>query len=161
MKEAIFYICDCNNIAIIIKLIEKLYGLNLKTLVLTANEMEASIINEKIWSFNKLSFIPHVLEKDYSDNLQIHTIISDHISNVNNSTVLLHCNIDLCDDRYCNNLHRFTKIYSIINHQFMGKCKSIATMLNGIGFSDKYYSNIESKWNEYASVDDAIYTKQT
>ncbi len=149
MKGSFFYIHEDDSLSIAVKLVEKLYENNQNTLILTSSEMESDILDDKLWTFSKISFVPHVTEKRYSDNLIVHSVISDTISVINDSRVLLHCNIDLCEDRYSsykNIIADFDKIYHVMTKKFLDRCIGIANMLCEIGFENKYYVYNNTKW---------------
>ena len=92
------------------KIIEKSYEANKKCLLLCNNEEEIDLFDNKLWTYSKLSFIPHGSKYSVSISNAIHcnTWISDELVYVNNPNYLINLGCT------ANNIqHNFTKIIDI------------------------------------------------
>lgn len=92
------------------KIIEKSYETNKRCLLLCNNEEEVDLFDSKLWTYSKLSFIPHGSKNSVSINNAIYcnTWISDELVYVNNPDYLINLGC------IANNIqHNFTKIIDI------------------------------------------------
>jgi DNA polymerase IIIc chi subunit len=92
-KRVVFYLITGNPQDVFVKLCEKLYNTSTcRMLLLCQNEKEIKEIDTKLWTYSKLSFIPHGsrFSVPISDADYCRVWISDKIEYVNNPDHLLH-----------------------------------------------------------------------
>ena len=81
---------------IVCKIIEKSYAINKKCLLLCNSEEEVDLFDSKLWTYSKLSFIPHGSKYSMSTDSAIHcnTWISDNLVYVNNPNYLINLGLN-------------------------------------------------------------------
>lgn len=130
--ELIIYKVQNDYTNIVCKIIEKAYEQNKKCLLLCNNEEEVELFDSKLWTYSKLSFIPHGSKYTISNNDAIYcnTWISDDLTYINNPNYLINLggilhniqyNLEKIIDITCNNDDNLDEIKSKYNVNF-SKC---------------------------------------
>lgn len=112
-KQIIFYEVSEDILYVLTKLSEKLYESGEKTLILFDNETKLKEFDMKLWTYSKLSFIPHGSRHSISlDKAEMCAIwLSMEIEFVNKPTVLMHEGINDITDT----MQYFEKIIDIFS----------------------------------------------
>ena len=130
--ELIIYKVQNDYTNIVCKIIEKAYEQNKKCLLLCNNKEEVELFDSKLWTYSKLSFIPHGSKYTISNNDAIYcnTWISDDLTYINNPNYLINLggilhniqyNLEKIIDITCNNDDNLDEIKSKYNVNF-SKC---------------------------------------
>ena len=84
------------------KIIEKAYEQNKRCLLLCNSEEEVELFDSKLWTYSKLSFIPHGSKYLISNDDAIHcnTWISDDLTYINNPNYLINLGCILHNIQY-------------------------------------------------------------
>ena len=117
-SELVIYRLQGEYSNIVCKIIEKSYDLNKRCLLLCNDEEEVKLFDSKLWTYSKLSFIPHGSKYSLSteEAMYCNTWISEELVYINNPDYLINlgCAINnnivsrcLCID------YNFTKIIEI------------------------------------------------
>lgn len=106
--EVVIYIVSDNYQSIVCQVVEKAYKLNKKCLLLCNNAEEISFFDSKLWTYSKLSFIPHgsKCSININDAIYCNTWISDALIYVNNPDYVIILGDLLRNDITCNFNHR-------------------------------------------------------
>lgn len=113
-KQVVFYEISGELLSVITRLSEKLYESGEKALLLLGDEDKLKEADMKLWTYSKLSFIPHgsrfSVSLDKADMCAIW--LSTQIEFSNNPTVLIH---DGSNDEIKSSMENFIKIIDISN----------------------------------------------
>ena len=97
---------------VVCKIIEKLYKSKQNCLLLLKNQEQVELFNTKLWTFSKLSFIPHGSAQSINlDNASYcHTWISNKVEFVNNPECLVTCNVETSE------FNKFKKVIDVFDN---------------------------------------------
>ena len=89
--ELVIYKLQGDYSGIVCKIIEKSYELNKRCLLLCKDEEEVELLDSKLWTYSKLSFIPHgsKYSLNIEDAIYCNTWISDDLVYINNPNYLI------------------------------------------------------------------------
>ena len=95
MANFVFYSICQNNHDVVCKIVEKLYNSGSKCLLLCASEEQVDFFDAKLWTFSKLSFIPHGSRKSvsFAEANYCHTWISEELDFVNAPECVVSCGV--------------------------------------------------------------------
>lgn len=97
MCKFIFYAIISDYFEIVCKLVEKLYDSKKRCLVLSSTPEETDLLDNKLWTYSKMSFIPHgsIRSRSPDEAKYCYVWISEEECFINNPTVLIHRNMML------------------------------------------------------------------
>ena len=144
-KSVIFYGITSDFLNVALKLIEKLYENKEKTLFLCDNEEEVKFIDSKLWTYSKLSFIPHgsnyTIAKDRAKFC--HTWVSMDIDLINDPVCLIHNGLQILDEK----INSFSKIIDIFNIDLINGAQERSKFYKDCGFMDqKFWKQVGTSW---------------
>lgn len=145
-RTVTFYLSETDFLSIGIKLCEKLYESGEKVLYLTSSSEETKFTDSKLWTFSKLSFIPHGSKYSVlTENIPFCKIwISENIETVNDPSCIIHSGIDL------QNICLLKSFQKIIDISSINDKKSIPERSNAykkIGFDNqKLWIQCKGAW---------------
>ena len=145
-KSVVFYAISSEFLNIALKLLEKLYETKENTLFLCNSEDEVRFFDSKIWTYSKLSFIPHGSASTVSvENAKFcHTWLSTEIELLNNPVCLLHNGVNVEKDE---KLKSFEKIIDIFNIDLLDASKKRSDLYKDFGFSEqKLWEQSGASW---------------
>ena len=145
-KSVVFYAISSSFLDVSFKLIEKIYSLGEKALVLCDNEDEVRFFDSKLWTFSKLSFIPHGSRFSATqETLPFCKVwFSDKIDCLNEPENLIHNGLDISSET---SLNRFQKIIDVFDKSQMAQAKDRFENYRKIGFADqKLWIQGEKVW---------------
>ena len=92
MQKVVFYCINSEWSSFVLKLCEQLYNDNERVLLLCDDDEEISFLDEKLWTFSKLSFIPHgsKLSIPVDDGKHCAIWLSSTLVYYNSPTCLIH-----------------------------------------------------------------------
>ena len=95
------------------QLVEKLYGQGKRIQIICQNQLMVVSLDQALWQFKQLSFLPHMTDLDNADPMtQLIFITSNLADNLNQAEVIISCNttpqkadcinlIGICDTEFC------------------------------------------------------------
>ena len=121
MQRVIFYCINGDWADFVAKICEQLYSSNERVLVLCDSDEEVAFLDTKLWTFSKLSFIPHGSKNSISinDGKFCSIWLSCEIDMYNEPTCLMHNNLIIKKEKLAN----FTTIIDVVNHIDIAKSK--------------------------------------
>lgn len=117
MSNFTFYYVTHNYYDIVCKIIEKLYKNKQNCLLLCDTLEQIELFDTKLWTFSKLSFIPHGSYKsiNFSSAKYCHTWISDKVEFINDPKCLVTCGIQISE------FSKFEKIIDVFDNVEMAR----------------------------------------
>lgn len=134
-KQLTFYAISGDFLGVAIKLCEKLYEAKENVLFLCNTDADVKTYDSKLWTYSKLSFIPHgsrfSVPLERAEDCKIW--LSTEIEFINKPTCLLHNGVNNISDSAKN----FEKIVDIFDAGSVELAKVRAAKYSHLGFIDK------------------------
>lgn len=131
-QEVNFYkIEDTSFLKIFPKLIEAIVAKNNKVMILTKDQEQTKLIDELLWLYSQLSFLPHAT---FQDELKVYApvyITTDKYDNANNANIIA----ILQEDYKLNSENMFEKYLLFYNKDSVERIKEKVTSINENQFS--------------------------
>lgn len=145
-KSIVFYAISSSFQDVSFKLVEKILSLGEKVLFLCGSEEEVRFLDSKLWTFSKLSFIPH--GSKFSATRETVPFCKVWFSTELDLTInpknLIHNGIDVSSDA---SINFFQKIIDIFDKDKRSLAKSRSQNYRNVGFSDqKLWIQEENSW---------------
>ncbi len=144
-KQIIFYSISSDLGSISTKLCEKLYDSRENTLFLFDNDESLKMMDTKLWTFSKLSFIPHGSRFSLSldDAASCCIWLSTSIEFINHPTCLIHNGLSVID-----NMQNFEKIIDVFDKTQVDFAKERSVLYKNLGFDNqKIWEQSGAQWN--------------
>ena len=140
MKQVVFYILSSNDSNVrynfCCKVIEKVFKLKLRILVLCCDLAEISKLDQLLWAFKEDSFIPHLAYDEIyngTDIINMPVVIADHVKNDDYShyDILISLNNELVDLKF-----RSKKVLYIVDQgeDNLEKCRELYKKYKELGY---------------------------
>ncbi|MDR3224496.1 MAG: DNA polymerase III subunit chi [Holosporales bacterium] len=145
-KSVVFYCAKSDFFSTACRLIEKMYAMNERVLVLCSNDEEVDFYNSKLWTFSRLSFIPSGNRKSLpiEDAEFCHTWFSTDIDFYNKPINLLHNGLTISN---IEKLKLFNCILDVFAANEIDQAKSRSRNYKDIGFDQqKFWVQTDSSW---------------
>lgn len=113
-----FYVVDHDYYDIVCQLVQKLYLINKKCLILCNSDDEVTALDNKLWAFSRLSFIPHS-SKDTNIAKYCHTWISTQYVFYNSPTCLINLTTNF------ENINKFEELIFVLTQDKFSEFKFI------------------------------------
>lgn len=147
IKTVVFYGISSEFFSVALKLTEKLYENKENSLFLCKNKDEVQLYDSKLWTYSKLSFVPHGSQHSINEGMEkfCHTWFSTEVEFVNAPVCLIHNGLDVKNDT----IKSFEKIVDIFDTNLLADAKSRAAFYKDLGFSEqKCWEQIGSTWEQ-------------
>ncbi|MDR1233960.1 MAG: DNA polymerase III subunit chi [Holosporales bacterium] len=144
-RNVTFYAIESDFPSIAIKLIEKKYTQGERVLLLCSHEDELQLLDSNIWTYSKLSFIPHGSARSIgNDDIEFcYTWLSTEIVLSNNPKCLIHNGLTIKDDK----IQKFQNIIDIFDKSLIDESKIRASYYEDMHFNcQKTWIQQGSKW---------------
>ncbi|MDR0640384.1 MAG: DNA polymerase III subunit chi [Holosporales bacterium] len=144
-RNVIFYAVESDFANVAVKLIEKKYTQNERVLLLCSSADELHLLDSNIWTYSKLSFIPHGCNGSLGDeNARFcHTWLSTDIIFHNAPECLMHNGLTIKDDQ----VQKFKSIIDIFDKGLIAESRMRAAYYEAMDFTcQKTWVQDGNKW---------------
>ena len=146
LEKAFFYNSSHRDIvADIARLTETIFKKNSEIVIFCIDQETADVIDNFLWSYRDVSFIPHAIAK-HGEPSPNPILITTDLHKVNKFNVLLALNGLLIKER---DWQRFSKIYYFFDDQDINEKENARSMWKSFSSHDidcKYWVNEKTKW---------------